>query len=222
MGQISYPSMNGASKDNYFLPKSHKLAFLWKTGLQKQLWQPNLQTLFNGFLVLVRWIIRSFIKHFWYLNRHKVAFLLIFFLICKTSLKRDSNRGLWASIYLNLTHALNRSATRAGLLLLILAFKMPKKRHYKNKRHLKCHKRKLSLWNGPQNLARFQVTLYLRYKAIQMVRLLRSGIFSDDQVDRTVNSVIQWQRQNSGKFLNFFKIFKTSLFRSKTKSGLWQ
>ena len=41
-----------------------------------------------------------------------------------------------------------------------------------------------------------------------MVRLLRSGIFSDDQVDRTVNSVIQWQRQNSGKFFNFFEILK--------------
>ena len=34
-------------------------------------------------------------------------------------LERDSNQGLWVSVYLNLTHALNRSATMAGLLTLL-------------------------------------------------------------------------------------------------------
>ena len=47
--------VNGASQNNYILPKSHKLAiFEEKIGLQKQLWQPKLQTLFQWFLVLVR------------------------------------------------------------------------------------------------------------------------------------------------------------------------
>ena len=52
MFQISYLSTNGASKGNYFLPKTHKLTvFKEKTGFQKQLWQPNVQILFfsNGF-----------------------------------------------------------------------------------------------------------------------------------------------------------------------------
>ena len=62
------PPANGASQGNYFPPKmrfqpktpkfkekGHKLAvFEAKTGLQKQLWQPNLQTFFIWFLVLVR------------------------------------------------------------------------------------------------------------------------------------------------------------------------
>ena len=45
------PLANGASQGKYFLPKSHKLAvFEEKTGLQKQLWQPKMQTFFsNGF-----------------------------------------------------------------------------------------------------------------------------------------------------------------------------
>ena len=38
----------GASQGNYFLPKSQKLAvFEEKTGLHKQLWQPNMQTFFQ-------------------------------------------------------------------------------------------------------------------------------------------------------------------------------
>ena len=61
MWQISYPPVNGASQGIYFPPKmrfqpktpkfkekGHKLAvFDAKTGLQKQLWQPNLQTFFQ-------------------------------------------------------------------------------------------------------------------------------------------------------------------------------
>ena len=48
MCQISYSPVNGASQGNSFLSKSHKLAvFLRKTGLQKQLWQPNVQTFFQ-------------------------------------------------------------------------------------------------------------------------------------------------------------------------------
>ena len=43
--QISFPPANGASQGYYFVPKSHKSAvFEEKTGLQKQLWQPNVQT----------------------------------------------------------------------------------------------------------------------------------------------------------------------------------
>ena len=42
--QISYPPSQG----NYFQPKSYKLAvFGEKTGSQKQLWQPKLQTFFQ-------------------------------------------------------------------------------------------------------------------------------------------------------------------------------
>ena len=50
MWQISYPPLpaNGASQGDYFLPKSHKLAVLRKNSLQKQLWQPNLQTFFSN------------------------------------------------------------------------------------------------------------------------------------------------------------------------------
>ena len=36
--------LNGASQGNYFLPKSHKFAFLKKKSLQEHLWQPKLQT----------------------------------------------------------------------------------------------------------------------------------------------------------------------------------
>ena len=44
------PPANGVSKGNYFLPKSHKLTvFEEKTGYQKQLWQPNVQTFFSPF-----------------------------------------------------------------------------------------------------------------------------------------------------------------------------
>ena len=43
---------NGASQDNYFLPKNHKLAVFEEktktTGFQKQLWQPKLQTFFSN------------------------------------------------------------------------------------------------------------------------------------------------------------------------------
>ena len=39
---------NGASQGNYLLPQMHKLAvFEEKTGFQKQLWQPKLQTFFQ-------------------------------------------------------------------------------------------------------------------------------------------------------------------------------
>ena len=45
------PLANEASQGNYFLPKSHKLAvFEEKTGLQKQLWQPKLQTFFKCYM----------------------------------------------------------------------------------------------------------------------------------------------------------------------------
>ena len=48
MGQFSYPPANGVSQGNYLLPKSHKLAvFDEKTGIQKQLWEPELQTFFQ-------------------------------------------------------------------------------------------------------------------------------------------------------------------------------
>ena len=42
------PPANWEGQGNYFLPKSHKYAgFEEKTGLQKQLWQPKLQTFFQ-------------------------------------------------------------------------------------------------------------------------------------------------------------------------------
>ena len=50
--KISYPQRMGW----LLQPKSHKLAvFEAKMSLQKQLWQPKLQTFFKWFLVLVRW-----------------------------------------------------------------------------------------------------------------------------------------------------------------------
>ena len=46
--QISYPPANGANLGIYFVLKSKKLAvFEAKTSLQKQLWQPNVQTFFQ-------------------------------------------------------------------------------------------------------------------------------------------------------------------------------
>ena len=42
------PPANGVSQGNYFLPKSLKLAvFEEKMSLQKQLWQPKVQTFFQ-------------------------------------------------------------------------------------------------------------------------------------------------------------------------------
>ena len=56
MWEISYPPANGVSQDNYFLPKSHKLAvFEAKMSLQKQLCQPKLQTLYIGILAKDTW-----------------------------------------------------------------------------------------------------------------------------------------------------------------------
>ena len=54
MANFIPPAKEASQGNNYFPTKSHKLAvFEAKMSLQKELWQPNVQNLFNALLAEV-------------------------------------------------------------------------------------------------------------------------------------------------------------------------